>query len=208
MQQKGRENMSVTGIILAGGKNSRLGRNKALEKIGGLAIIERVTNRLVPLIDQLIIVVGSNEHGLPTNLGASFVTDAYPGGGPLGGIYTGLSVSKTDFNIVVACDMPFLNTELLRHLVLLSASYDAVLPRSAPDRFEPLHAVYSGNCTSVIKKHMDAGERAISSFLKDINVLYVEESECRQYDPELLSFLNINRQADLDKANKLAQKEF
>ncbi len=200
--------MAVTGIILAGGKNSRLGRNKALEIIGGKAIIERVVDRLVPLIDQLVIVTAKNAHELPTNLGAIFIEDIYPNGGPLGGIYTGLTVSKTDYNIVVACDMPFLNTELLRHLVVLSESYDAVLPRSAPDRFEPLHAVYSRDCLPVIKKHMDAGERAISSFLKDIKVLYVEESECREYDTELLSFLNINRQADLDKANKLAQKEF
>ena len=199
--------MAVTGIILAGGKNLRLGRDKALEKIGGVAIIERVANRLVPLIDQLVIVTGKEDHGLPTNLGAIFVKDIYPGGGPLGGIYTGLVSSENETNILVACDMPFLNKELLRHLVFLAPGNDAVVPRSAPGMFEPLHAVYSHHCIPVIKKYMDSGEKAISTSLKEVRVLYVEEAECREYDPKLLSFFNINRQADLDRANKIVETD-
>ncbi len=201
---KKRENMAVTGIILAGGKNLRYGKIKALEKIGNIVLIQRVVNRLVPLIDQLVIVTGKEKHGLPNNLGAVFVKDVYPDRGPLGGIYTGLNVSKNDVNILVACDMPFLNTELLRHLVFLSSTNDAVVPCPAPGMFEPLHAVYSCTCIPVIKRHLDANEKAISSFFNEVKVLYVEEEECRQYDPHLCSFFNINTQEDFDKANKIA----
>ncbi|MDD5191131.1 MAG: molybdenum cofactor guanylyltransferase [Dehalococcoidales bacterium] len=199
--------MTATGIILAGGKNLRLGRNKALEIIGGKPIIERVVDRLLPLIDQIVIVTAKGPHELPTNLEAEFAEDIYVNGGPLGGIYTGLKASQNETNILVACDMPFLNTELLRHLVFLSPSNDAVVPRSGPELFEPLHAVYSKKCLPVIKKHLDSNDRAISSFLKDVKVLYVEEAECREFDPELPTFFNINRQADLEVARKMAEKE-
>jgi molybdopterin-guanine dinucleotide biosynthesis protein A len=195
--------MAVTGIILAGGKNLRFGRTKALEQVGNVMLIERVAKRILPLVDQLIIVTAGKEHSLPTDLGAVFINDIYPDGGALGGIYSGLTVSKNDCNLVVACDMPFLNTELLQHLIFLSPAYEAVVPRLAPNLLEPLHAVYSRKCIPVIRKCLDRNERVISTFLNEVKCLYVEAAECRQYDPNLHSFFNINNQNDLSKANKL-----
>ncbi len=197
--------MEVTGIILAGGKNLRLGRNKALEKIGGVTVIERVVSRLTPIINQLIIVTADGKNHLTPIPSAKFKADAYPGKGPLGGIYTGLSASRTEFNIAVACDMPFLNTVLLRHMLELAPGFDAVVPRTRESLFEPLHAVYSRTCLSVIKKLLDAGQLSIRAFLAEVKVRYIEEDECRRYDPELLSFFNMNRQSDLDQAQKLAE---
>lgn len=199
--------MATTGIILAGGKNRRLGRPKALEKVGGIPIIQRVADRLAPIINQLVIVTALDTEGLPANLGAKFVTDVIPGGGPLVGIYSGLMASENEKNILVACDMPFLSAPLLSHLAAVAAGQDAVIPYSAPGMFEPLHAVYDRNCVPAIKKRLDNQERAIASFLKDVKVLYIDSAECRQYDPELRSFFNINRQPDLDAAQQLSERE-
>ena len=197
--------MNVTGIILAGGKNLRLGRKKPLEKVGGVPLIERVVNRLQPLTTQLIIVTSKDTRGLPSFSGAEFVEDIYPGGGPLGGIYTGLNASKNETNILVACDMPFLKTDLLRYLLSLSSGYDAIVPSSSSG-MEPLHAIYKRVCAPAIKQKLDEKERTITSFFKEVKVHYVKDKECRRYDPELLSFFNINRPADLELANKLAAK--
>lgn len=197
--------MSVTGIILAGGKNLRFGRTKALEKVGNVLLIERVVKHILPITNQLIIVTASKEHNLPFFHEALFVSDIYPAGGALGGIYTGLNVSENDLNIVVACDMPFLNAELLQHLIIISPAYEAVVPRLAPNMVEPLHAVYSRKCISAIKKHLDVNEIAVSTFLNEVNCLYVEAEECRRYDPDLHSFFNINNQDDFIKANKLVK---
>jgi len=198
--------MGTTGIILAGGKNRRLGRPKALEKVGGITIIERVANRLAPLVDQMVIVTALDTQGLPANLGAKIITDVSPGGGPLVGIYSGLITSDNEKNILVACDMPFLSTPLLAHLVAVSTSKDAVIPYSAPGMFEPLHAVYDRTCIPAIKKRLDNQERAIASFLQDIKVLYVGTAECREYDPERRSFFNINRQPDMDVAQQISEE--
>ncbi|HEX9896407.1 MAG TPA: molybdenum cofactor guanylyltransferase [Dehalococcoidales bacterium] len=196
--------MELTGIILAGGRNLRLGRNKALEKIGGVTVIERVINRLTPIINQLIIVTADGKNHLIPVSSARFKADVYPGKGPLGGIYTGLSASHTELNIAVACDMPFLSTSLLKHMVELIPGFDAVVPRTRESLFEPLHAVYSQTCLPVIKNHLELEQLSIRAFLAEVKVRYIEEDECRQYDPELLSFFNMNRQADLERAMKIA----
>jgi len=111
--------MKVASIILAGGKSLRLGRNKALETLNGKSLIEHVIERLRPLSSQLLIVT-SQEFELPIACRAEMLVDIYPGSGPLGGIYTGLRASRSSSSIVVACDMPFLNTELLGYMIGLS----------------------------------------------------------------------------------------
>jgi molybdopterin-guanine dinucleotide biosynthesis protein A len=198
--------MEVSGIILAGGKNLRLGRNKALEVIGGKTVIERVVARLTPLAVNLIIVTADGKNHLIPLPNARFVADIYPGKGPLGGIYTGISTSSTDLNIAVACDMPFLNTELLRHMLEVAPGFDAVVPRTRVSLFEPLHAIYSRSCLPVIKSHLESGQLSIRAFLAEVNVRYIEEEECRRYDPGLLTFFNMNRQSDYEKALKIAGK--
>jgi len=199
--------MEATGIILAGGKNLRLGRNKALEIIGDKTVIERVLARLSRILNTIIIVTADGKNHLMPLPDARFVADIYPGKGPLGGIYSGVSGSSTDLNIVVACDMPFLSTDLLQHMLELAHGFDAVVPRTRESLFEPLHAVYSRNCLPVIKSHVESGKLSIRAFLAEVKVRYVEEDECRRYDPELLSFFNMNRQADYERALKIAERD-
>jgi molybdopterin-guanine dinucleotide biosynthesis protein A len=197
----------VTSIILAGGKNLRLGRNKALEAIDGKTLIERVIERLRPLSNRMLIVIAQGNSDLPVFGDEEVVTDISPGYGPLGGIYTGLLASSSPNNIVVACDMPFLNTGLLRYMLEISGGYDAVIPRLDDGKVEPLHAIYSKSCLDYMKKQMDLNQLKVHSLLKKVRVRYIEGDESRRLDPQLLSFFNVNHQSDLDRAIALAESE-
>ncbi len=192
--------MKVTSIVLAGGKSLRLGRSKALETIGGKSLLECVAERLRPLTNQILIVTSREQLDLPGAGKAEILVDLYPGKGPLGGIYTGLLASRSSHSIVVACDMPFLNTELLRYMVELSGDFDAVVPRLGEGMVEPLHAIYSRSCLDIMKTQLERNQLGINTFLSMVRVRYVERAECQRLDLQLLSFFNINYQSDLDRA--------
>ena len=198
--------MEVTAIVLAGGKNLRLGRSKALEIINGKSLIECVVERLRPLTNQILIVTAQEQPDLPPIVKTEILADLYPGKGPLGGIYTGLLASRSSHNIVVACDMPFLNIELLRYLIELSGDFDVVVPRLGEGMVEPLHAVYARRCLGNMKTRLECNQLKVNSFLDTVSVRYVEQAECQKLDPQLLSFFNINYQSDLEKAVKLAEE--
>jgi molybdopterin-guanine dinucleotide biosynthesis protein A len=195
--------MEVTSIVLAGGKNLRLGRSKALEVIGGKSLIERIVERLAPITNQFLIVTSREQSEFPTSDEIEVLTDIYPERGPLGGIYTGLLASRSSRSIAVACDMPFLNNELLSYMIDLSQDFDAVVPRWQNGMLEPLHAVYAKSCLDTMKTRLENERLSIHRFLNEINVRYIEEEECKRFDPELLSFFNINRPSDLKRATKL-----
>ncbi len=196
--------MDVTSIVLAGGKNLRLGRNKALEAIGDKSLIECVIERLRLLTSQTLIVTSRERSDFSAIPGVEVVVDLYPDRGPLGGIYTGLLASPSLRSIVVACDMPFLNIELLRYMVELASDSDAVVPRLGEGMVEPLHAIYSRNCLDSIKTQLERNQLGVNSFLNTVGVRYLEREECQRLDPQLLSFFNINYQSDLDRAISLA----
>ncbi len=192
--------VGVTSIILAGGKNLRLGSSKALQIIGGKSLIERVVERVKLVSAQTLIVTSPEQPAPPVAGGVEVLVDIYPGKGPLGGIYTGLLASPSSHSIVVACDMPFLNVELLGYMIELSGGFDAVVPRSGGGRLEPLHAVYSKSCLDSMKTQLEHNQLSIARFLDTVRVRYVERSECQRLDPQLLTFFNINYQSDLDRA--------
>ncbi len=199
--------MKVTAIILAGGKNQRLGKAKATQIIGGKSMVERVIERLSPLASRMLIVTGIERSDLPGTGDAEFLTDLYPGFGPLGGIYTGLVASQTSNSIVVACDMPFLNTRLLGYMLDITGDFDAVIPRIDGGMIEPLHAVYSRSCLERMKTQLDNKQLSIRDVIKTLNVRYMEPGESQRFDPKLLSFFNINYQADLERAIAIEAEE-
>ena len=196
--------MEVNAIILAGGKNLRLGRNKPLELLDGKNLVERVIERVRPLTEYILIVTSREQLDLLGTSQAKILADLYPEKGPLGGIYTGLLASQSSHNIVIACDMPFLNTKLLRSMVELSPGFDAVIPNLEKGMREPLHAVYSQRCLGIIKSQLERDHLEVYSLLDMVHVRYVEREECQRLDLELLSFFNINYQADLDRARALS----
>ena len=199
--------METSGVALAGGLSRRLGRDKAIEPVGGELLISRVISRLSHVSGQIVVVV--NEPGrakaLPLPESATVAVDVYPNKGSLGGIYTGLSAAACDWAFVVSCDMPFLNTALLSYMSSLRDGYDVVAP-VIDDRPEPTHALYHKVCLPHIRRRLEAGELKISGFFEEVRVRYVPQAELDRIDPARLSFFNVNTQEDLDRAHELAAR--
>jgi len=199
--------LDISCIVLAGGKGLRLGHEKALEVIGNRSLLERVLSSL-SLFNGDIIVVTASKQTYPQLIGypkLKAVTDIYSNKGPLGGIYTGLKASDSFYNLVVACDMPFLNQALLSYMIQISAGFDLVVPRLG-EMVEPLHAVYSRGCLAPIEALFKQGNLSLKHLFTLVRVRYVEAEEIDRFDPEHLSFFNINSQADLDKAREIIKQ--
>ncbi len=199
--------MSPSGIILAGGKSSRLGHDKVLEKLGNLSLLEQVVSCIEPLVSEIVIVVGE-DRSFPQLQGhpkVKKVADIYPGRGSLGGIHAGLVASSSFYNLVLAADMPFINQDLLKYLFEISDGFDFVLPRIG-SFFEPLHAVYSKNCIQPAEALIKQGRRVIVELFAHVKVRYVEGDEIDRFDPEHLSFFNINTKEDLERARAIFEQ--
>jgi molybdopterin-guanine dinucleotide biosynthesis protein A len=194
----------MNSIILAGGKSSRLGRSKALQAIGGKSLIQWVVDHLAILSIEIIIATAHGET-IPCSSAVKIktVADIYPGKGPLVGIYSGLIASSSSWAIVVGCDTPFLSDGLLEYMTQICSTFDVVVPR-IKNKLEPLCAVYSKNCSGPIQGLLEQDELRIDKLFSMVKVKYVEEDEINRFDPEQLSFFNINNQDDLDRAKKLA----
>jgi molybdopterin-guanine dinucleotide biosynthesis protein A len=197
----------MTSIILAGGKSSRLGRSKALQVIEGKSLIQWVVDRLAILSTEIIIVTAHGE-AIPCSSAVRIktVADIYPGKGPLVGIYSGLIASSSSRTIIVGCDTPFLSVSLLEYMTQICSTFDVVVPR-IKNKLEPLCAVYSKNCLAPIQELLEQNEPRISELFRMVKVKYVEEDEINNFDPEHLSFFNINSQDDLERARKLAAEK-
>ena len=186
---------AVSAIIQAGGQSRRMGRDKALIDYQGRPIIAHVVDTLHALSNDIVIV--SNRSDLYSPFGARVVPDYDPPCGPLGGIAAGLQAITTDLAIVVACDMPFLNVNLLRWLIDRAEGYDAVVPQSGAE-YEPLHAIYRRDCYHPIVLRIERGERRVISFFADVRLRPVSEAEWRALDPDGHSLVNLNTPDDLN----------
>lgn len=199
--------MDISCIVLAGGKGLRLGKDKALETIGNKSLLHWVVSYLSLFKSNIIIVTAEKQSlsQLTDYPELRIVTDAYPDKGPLAGIYTGLAASDSLYNLVVACDMPFLNYALLNYMLQISADFDLVIPRLG-DMVEPLHAVYSKTCLPPIKSLLEQGNLSIRGLFSLVRIRYVEATEINRFDPEHLSFFNINTKSDLQMAGELLRR--
>ena len=197
--------MDIGFIVLAGGKGLRLGHEKALETVGNKSLIQWVVFSLGFFSSDIIIVTAAKQvfPRFTDYPRLRVVTDAYPGKGPLGGIYTGLAASDSFYNLVIACDMPFLNRDLLDYMIQISAGFDLVVPRSG-NMVEPLHAVYSKGCLAPVEGLLKQGNLRVHELFTLVKVRYVEAAEVNRFDPEHLSFFNVNTEADLETAREIA----
>lgn len=193
----------MSAIVLAGGKSTRLGRDKLAEKVAGRTLLEHVVSRLAPLGQDILVVVapGQTRPPVPPQV-ARVVTDLYPGKSALGGVHAGLMASIDQFNIVVAGDMPLLNSTLLARLLELAPGWDAVVPRLG-GRVEPLHSIYSLTCLPAIERQLQGGSVRTRDFFENVRARYVEDEEIDRFDPEHLSFFNVNTEQDLARVREL-----
>lgn len=189
----------VGGFVLAGGRSSRMGRNKALLGVAGQALVVRQF-RLVERAVGWARAVGPPEVLLP--LGIAVVADDEPGAGPLAAIATALRVSPFCWNLIVAVDMPHLTHRWLAHLAAQAeqCGADVLIPRS-PRGWEPLCAVYHRRCLASIRQTLAAGERSVQGWLQRVGELRVcplEPEQWSPFDPDGNLFANLNTLADYE----------
>jgi molybdenum cofactor guanylyltransferase len=196
--------LHINSIILAGGKSLRFGHDKVLEKIGNTSLLEQAISHTEPLSKEIIIVTAQDRtfSQLGNHPKVKLVSDIFPGQGSLGGIYTGLMKSNSFYNLVVAVDMPFLNESLLRYMIKVADGYDFILPK-IDNWYEPLHAIYSRNCINPIKSILEQGKKVIVELFNYVKVRYIEAEEVDRFDPQHLSFFNINTIKDMEQAKKI-----
>jgi len=179
----------VTGVILAGGRSSRMGSNKALLPYRGGRFIEAIHRLFGELFDEVLLVTNTPEQY--AFLSCRKVPDLYPGAGALAGLHAGLHHSRTSHIFAVACDMPYLNAPLIRQLADLRRRADVVIPEGDKGD-EPLHAVYGKMCLGPMERALAEGRRRIVSFFPEIRVYHVSRSKVAEIDPDFGSFKNIN----------------
>jgi molybdopterin-guanine dinucleotide biosynthesis protein A len=194
----------MTGIILAGGKGSRLKQNKALLEIGRTKIIEKILATFDSVFAEKIIVI-DKPSDLYQGLGCRVVTDLIPGKDSLGGIYTGIHSSSFLHSFVVACDMPFLKKGLIEYFKTVADDYDVVVPKISA-RFEPLHAIYSKRCLAYMEDLIREDNLRILDFYPRVRVRTVSHREIKRFDPQMRSFFNINTQDELEEALRISQE--
>ncbi|NDJ53251.1 MAG: molybdenum cofactor guanylyltransferase [Chloroflexi bacterium] len=191
--------------ILAGGKSSRMGRDKSFVELAGQAVIEHVIERVTNLGQQETFVI-TNRPTAYRHLGLVMVSDLVPEKGSLGGIYTAITHSPTDWVLVVACDMPFLSSTLLQHMVSLiqESSFDVIVPR-VEGHPQGLHALYHKRCLDPIREQIEQDRLKVIGYYDQVRVRYLDESEYQGYDPEGWAFFNLNSPADLADARRVAK---
>jgi len=186
----------VSCVILAGGKSRRMGQDKTFIHVGGSRLFDYVYGTCKDLFPEILII--TNHPPQFSKYHAHIITDEIPGAGSLGGLYTGLITASNYYVFCVACDMPFLQPELIIHLTELRFHYDVVIPSTAKG-LEPLHALYSKRCIAPIKKILEEGEFKITKFFHEMHVRFCDEEEIKKIDPSLASFINVNAPKDLFK---------
>jgi molybdopterin-guanine dinucleotide biosynthesis protein A len=132
------------------------------------------------------------------------VPDIYPDKAALGGIYTAIYTARYNHVLIVACDMPFLNSTLLQHLINLAAAADVVAPLINPPQPETLHAIYSKTCLPAIEARLQANQLRVIGFFDQVKVRYVERAEIAHFDPHFYAFINMNTLEDWQRVQMMA----
>jgi molybdopterin-guanine dinucleotide biosynthesis protein A len=188
----------AAGFVLAGGESSRMGRDKGLLELEGEALVVRAANLAASATGVPATIIGGAAYA---EFGLRVVSDDLPGAGPLGGIGTALRASVAPWNLIVACDLPYLTREWLEFLVerALVSNADAVLPMNERGA-EPLCAMYNKRGGRAIRGALDRGTRKVTDGLAGVRVKYIERAEWKAFDSEGLLFKNMNSPADYEEA--------
>jgi molybdopterin-guanine dinucleotide biosynthesis protein A len=199
-------------LILAGGKSSRIRRNKAMIRLVDKPLLLHVVEKVIGLTPEIVVAIGKNDDPklytqiLPSTV--SVVKDTVDGKGPLAGILAGMQKMLSEYAVVLPCDSPFVKREVIEYLFSKTQGADAVIPRWPNGYTEPLHAVYRVlPSLSAVEEALGKGELQIVDMIKRLKkVIYVSVEEIRKIDRELVSFFNINSQEDLKAAEVLKAK--
>ncbi len=186
----------MTGVILAGGESTRMGKNKAFIEINGTRIIDRTVSLFREIFDDVLLVTNTPLDYI--ELEVRIVTDLVPGKGTFGGIYTGLFFSSSPKAFFVGCDMPFLDRRVIQYFLSLAQTADIVAQRTK-DYWQPLHAIYSRTLLKPIERLLQQGKLSIIKAYQGMRVREVTEEELKPFDPDLHTLSNINTPEELKK---------
>ncbi len=196
--------MTYSAIILAGGKGKRMGyQEKSLIDVNGKPLIKYVIENLEDIVDEIIISVRDRDQGelltkcLPEY---TYAYDAFQNTGPLAGILSGLASCRNEICFITACDMPFINENVVKMLFRMIEDHDAAIPRHDNGLLEPLHAVY--RCEPMIRetrKAIEKGKTIILAPISGLYVNYVDMNNIRNIDRDLKTFININTREDMNR---------
>ncbi len=190
----------LTVAIQAGGRSERMGRDKARVLLAGRPLITHVLDRVARLGAEVLVTTNAPER--LAFLGVRLSSDEQPGAGALAGLRTALRAASHETVLVLACDLPFVCLPLLEHMLKLAPQADAVVPRWRGE-FEPLHAVYRRSCLTAIDRSLAEGRQRMISFFPAVRLTVVEEDQVATYDPQGLTFFNVNTPDDLQTAERI-----
>jgi len=185
--------IDATGIVLAGGRSSRMGSPKALLPFDGEPLISHIVRLLEPLFDE-IVVVGAIGQDLPP-IAVKLVRDEVAYQGPVGGLVYGLRAATRELAFVTSCDSAFLDPNLIHHLISRAEHHDVVVPYW-DGRFQPLHAVYRRTVLPLLEDQLARNDLRPVSLFDTVRTCRIEEDEVRRFDPDGLSFFNMNTPED------------
>ena len=186
----------MTGVILAGGESTRMGKNKAFIEINGKRIIDRTVSLFREIFDDVLLVTNTPLDYI--ELKVRIVTDLVSGKGSLGGIYTGLFFSSSPKAFFVGCDMPFLDRRVIEYFLSLAQTADIVVQRTK-DYWQPLHAIYPRTLLKPIERLLQQGELSIIKAYQGMRVREVTGEELKPFDPDLHTLSNINTPEELKR---------
>ena len=190
---------NITGIILAGGKSSRMGSDKGIVNLNGKKFIEHILAAVLPNVIEVLIIANNDNYN---NLGYKVIKDKIKDCGPLGGIYTGLMNSKTENNIVVSCDIPFINSDLIKYIIENTSNADITVP-VYKGNIEPLCAVYTKRTSDQIYNLIMNKDLKIQNILKYFITKEIFITKMQKFYTDKL-FVNINTPEELKQQKALA----
>jgi molybdopterin-guanine dinucleotide biosynthesis protein A len=194
--------VEVTGIILAGGKSSRFGSDKALAPWGTSSMSGTVMNVLLTVFPNVLVVTKKPAlFSLFRGERVKVVPDYFPGSSSIGGLFSGLSESLTRINFVCACDMPFLQAPLIEAMCARVHDADALVPvwQRIP---QPLCAVYSRSSLPTLAAMIGRNDLKIKSLFGKIATRFFVDSDIRRFDPDGISFMDIDTVEQYEHAKK------
>jgi molybdopterin-guanine dinucleotide biosynthesis protein A len=187
----------VVAFILAGGKSTRMGSDKAFLEVEGEILLSRVL-KLANAVTRGVRIVGD-----PKNFAAygPVIEDVYRDRGPLGGIHAALRSSPAELNLMLAVDLPFLESRFLEYLILQAQESGAVVtvPRMG-GRWQPLCAVYRRVFLEVVERSLNEGKNKIDSLFPSVQTRVVDEAELIRAGFTVEKFRNLNTPEELEIA--------
>lgn len=186
----------VCGLILAGGQSARMGSDKALLRIDGQPLLQRLSELLFELTDE--VVVSANESSGYSFLGLPVVMDTFAGQGPLAGLHAAMHYSPRELFLVLACDMPAIRSVTLKKLIHQGECWDAVVPVTSDARVHPLCALYRRTCLPLIEHRLAAGENRVTAFVRDasLRVRWLDSTTGGFEDADLINLNSLNDLGD------------